>query len=326
MEAPTTESSPARTDEAPTALELIRRPLSPSRAKDYLQCPKLFWYKTIEGRRTLPTMATARGNLAHTALEHLFDHEPAERTAEVATAYIEPAWRVMTEPCVSKVGVDMASPEAAIRNSGALWLEDLEGDPVRAANLDRSAREHRNLAAAGSAEEQMLLSDATKAVQNYFTFANPQAVEAVGRELHVEAVVDDVALHGFIDRVDRHVSADGTERVAIIDYKTGKPPRPAYENDAFFAMEVYALVLTEQSGRRPDTLRLLYLSQTTRERGVLTRPVTERSLETTRVKIRRLHAEIVESATHDVWETRKQRLCDWCDFQSECPAWSHAPA
>ena len=323
MEASITRDAAATAEGAHSAMEKVLRPLSPSRAKDYLQCPKLFWYKTIEGRRTLPTVATARGNLAHTALEHLFDHEPADRTAEVATSYIEPAWQVMTEPRRPRASVDPDGPEAAIRDSGSLWAEDLEVDPVRAEGIDRSALEHRNLAAAGSPEEASLLREATQAVENYFTFATPQAVEPIGRELHVEAVVDDVALHGYIDRVDRHVAADGTERVAIIDYKTGKPPRPAYRSDAFFAMEIYALVMTEQRGQRPDTLRLLYLSQTTRDRGVLTQPVTERSLEATRVKVRRLHDAIVESATHDVWETKKQRLCDWCDFQAECPAWAH---
>jgi len=305
-----------------SALEKVRRPLSPSRAKDYLQCPKLFWYKTIEGRRTLPTLATTRGNLAHTALEHLFDHDPIDRTETVATSYVEPAWRVMTHPLVERASVEPGSPEARIRDAQRRWIDLVEPESSTVATLERSAAEYRALAPEGSADETELVATAATAVANYFAIATPAKVEPIGREMHVEATIDDVPLHGFIDRLDRHVAPDGTETISIIDYKTGKPPRERYVEDAFFAMWIYALVLTEQLGTRPDKLRLLYLSTTRREEAVIVRDVTDAKLKTTQTKVSRLYADILQSAEHDVWETKKQRLCDWCDFQAECPAWT----
>jgi putative RecB family exonuclease len=316
--------APPSLDSTPsaTAEEKVRRPLSPSRAKDYLQCPKLFWYKTIEGRRTLPTVATTRGNLAHTALEHLFDHEPSDRTSPVAISYVEPAWRVMTSPLVDRSSVDPDSPEARIRDAQHRWVDLVEPESETAATLERSAAEYRALAPAGSAAEAELVATASTAVANYFVIATPAKVEPIGREMHVEATIGEVPLHGFIDRLDRHVASDGTETLSIIDYKTGKPPRARYVEDAFFAMWIYALVLTEQLGTRPDKLRLLYLSTTKREEAVIVRDVTDAKLATTETKVRRLYADILQSAEHDVWETKKQRLCDWCDFQAECPAWA----
>lgn len=69
--------------------------LSPSRASDFLQCPKLFEYKTIQRLPEPTTVHQARGTAAHTALEQLFDLDPDERDAERLYDLFRAAWTEM---------------------------------------------------------------------------------------------------------------------------------------------------------------------------------------------------------------------------------------
>jgi hypothetical protein len=47
--------------------------------------------------------------------------------------------------------------------------------------------------------------------------------------------------------------------VRVVDYKTGKAPRPEYAAEALFQMKFYALVLWRLRGRMPRRLQLVYL-------------------------------------------------------------------
>ena len=77
--------------------ELLPERLSPSRAKDYLQCPKLFYYKTIRKLRDPATIHTARGSLAHETLDRVFDQPKGQRGPETAVNLIGPAWQEMRD-------------------------------------------------------------------------------------------------------------------------------------------------------------------------------------------------------------------------------------
>lgn len=82
-----------QTAETPTGLDALPKKLSPSRAKDFEQCPYKFKQKVILHRREPNTAATTRGTIAHEALENLFKNHPqGERTVEAALQYVEPAW------------------------------------------------------------------------------------------------------------------------------------------------------------------------------------------------------------------------------------------
>ncbi len=78
-----------------TAEKYVLERLSPSRASDFIQCPKLFEYKTIQRLPEPTTIYQARGTAAHTALEHLFDLQPDERTAERLYDLFREAWTQM---------------------------------------------------------------------------------------------------------------------------------------------------------------------------------------------------------------------------------------
>lgn len=59
--------------------------LSPSRASDYMTCPLLFRFRSIDRLPEEPTVAAVRGTLVHRALETLFDM-PADRRTIAAAA------------------------------------------------------------------------------------------------------------------------------------------------------------------------------------------------------------------------------------------------
>ena len=85
--------------------------LSPSRLSDYVQCPKLFYYKTILKLKTPNTVATTKGTLAHYAFEHIFDIERGLRTPETAVGYVRTHWEELARDpsyaSVIKLGEDV---------------------------------------------------------------------------------------------------------------------------------------------------------------------------------------------------------------------------
>ncbi|MGO1174532.1 MAG: RecB family exonuclease, partial [Actinomycetaceae bacterium] len=69
-----------------------RAALSPSRAKDFEQCPLMFRLRVVDRLPEPPSQAATRGTVVHSVLEKLFDHEAALRTEETALSLVEPAW------------------------------------------------------------------------------------------------------------------------------------------------------------------------------------------------------------------------------------------
>src|SRR6476620_698217 len=66
--------------------------LSPSRAGDFMTCPLLYRYRTIDKLPEESSPAAVRGTLVHKVLEDLFDLPAVERTPERALSMVEPAW------------------------------------------------------------------------------------------------------------------------------------------------------------------------------------------------------------------------------------------
>jgi len=126
--------------EGPTALPVVGS-LSPSRAGDFMSCPLLYRFRTIDRLPQTPTPAAIRGTVVHAALEALFDLPAAERTLERAAQLVPAAWEAVraAEPEVSSLFADEAELGAWLASARVL----LEGyfcleDPTR---LEPSARE-----------------------------------------------------------------------------------------------------------------------------------------------------------------------------------------
>ncbi|WP_366179811.1 PD-(D/E)XK nuclease family protein [Actinomyces timonensis] len=69
-----------------------RAALSPSRAKDFLQCPLLFRLRAVDGLTEPGSLATHKGTLVHAILERLYDLPARERTPEAALAMLPEQW------------------------------------------------------------------------------------------------------------------------------------------------------------------------------------------------------------------------------------------
>ena len=115
--------------------------LSPSRAGDFMTCPLLFRYRTIDRLPQAPSSAAVRGTLVHAVLERLFDLPAAERTPQAAATLLAPEWARLSEQEPEVTGLFTDEKELATWLTSAKGLLDsyftLE-DPRR---LDPAERE-----------------------------------------------------------------------------------------------------------------------------------------------------------------------------------------
>ncbi|CUR59982.1 RecB family exonuclease [metagenome] len=137
--------------------------LSPSRAGDFLTCPLLYRYRTIDRLPEPFSPDAVRGTVVHKVLEDLFDLPALDRTPERARDLLVPTWDALLE----------AEPELAEMFGG-------EGPEV-----------------------SHWLTTCRTVLDRYFTLEDPQRLEPTERELYVEALLDSkLLLRGFVDRID----------------------------------------------------------------------------------------------------------------------------
>jgi putative RecB family exonuclease len=161
--------------------------------------------------------------------------------------------------------------------------------------------------------QQEWMDRAASLIATYFTLEDPASFESTHRELHLEKnFTEQIYLHGYVDRLD----VAPTGEVRIIDYKTGKSPKPGWEEKALFQLRVYALLYWRNEGVLPRLLQLLYLG----DGKTLKSSPTEKELEATERFLRNIGDEILTAIDTDFFPTKKSRLCDWCSFKDICPA------
>lgn len=137
--------------------------LSPSRAGDFMTCPLLYRFRTIDKLPEPPSPEAVRGTLVHKVLEDLFDLPALRRTPEQAHALLEPTWETL-----------------------------VEAEPA----LDEMFTE-------GGRDVVEWLTSCRTALDQYFTLEDPRRLEPAERELYVEALLDSrLLLRGFVDRLD----------------------------------------------------------------------------------------------------------------------------
>lgn len=257
--------------------------LSPSRASDFLTCPLLFRFRSIDRLPQAPTPAQLRGTLVHRALELLFNAPAADRTVDETRRLLAEAW---------------AELAAADAQAATVLLAELGlGTDVDPADV----------AAA-------IVEPAAPLLDTYFSLEDPQRLEPHARELGVQVeLVDGFSIRGFIDRVDR---APGGQ-IRIVDYKTGRAPAPAFEAKAMFQMRFYALAWWRMTGEIPAMLQLLYLGNG----QVLRHEPDEAGLLGTERKVLAIRDAIAKAAESANFPPTPSRLCDWCDHRALCPAW-----
>jgi putative RecB family exonuclease len=161
--APETGDSPAELRSTPVDGVDVLGALSPSRASDFMTCPLLYRYRTIDRLPEEPSADALRGTLVHKVLEDLFDLPAPARTPEHAAELLVPTWDALLE----------ADPGLAELFTG-------EGPDVVA-----------------------WLASCRTVLDRYFTLEDPRRLEPAARELYVAALLaSKLLLRGFVDRLD----------------------------------------------------------------------------------------------------------------------------
>jgi putative RecB family exonuclease len=168
------------------------------------------------------------------------------------------------------------------------------------------------------AELASWLKSATAILDAYFTLEDPRRLEPAERECYVETTLEGgLRLRGYIDRLDVAPSGD----IRIVDYKTGRAPREAYEASALFQMKFYALVIWRLRGQVPKLLQLMYLA----EGEVLRYSPDESDLLATERKVAALWKAIERARDTGDWRPRPSKLCGWCNHKALCPEFGGTP-
>jgi len=284
------QGSPAEQLSTPVDGVEVLGALSPSRAGDFLTCPLLYRFRTVDKLPEPHSPDAVRGTLVHKVLEDLFDLPAVHRTPERARDMLLPAWDALVE----------AEPEL-----GTMFGEDTAdgGD-----GGDGGA----------GAEIASWLTSCRSVLDRYFTLEDPTRLEPAERELYVETLLDSrLLLRGFVDRID--VAPDGAIRV--VDYKTGRAPGELFEAKALFQMKFYALVIWRTRGVVPAMLQLVYLGS-----GEMLRYVPdEADLLATERKVEAIWSAISQAQASGDWRPSPSRLCSWCAHQAICPAFGGTP-
>ena len=196
--------------------------LSPSRAGDFMTCPLLYRFRTIDRIPEPPSPAMVRGTLIHAVLERLFDDPAPQRTLVHAVAMVPSQW--------GKLLADHPDLHDLFAGTGS------DGD--------------------GGVDEAEWLASCAAFLDNYFRMEDPQYLEPDSRELKVSHDLETgLTLRGIVDRID--IAPDG--RIRVVDYKTGRSPNIRFEDKAMFQMKFYALVIWRMHGVMPTVLQLMYL-------------------------------------------------------------------
>lgn len=169
-------------------------------------------------------------------------------------------------------------------------------------------------------DKETFFTSARSLLRAYFSLEFPEHLEPDETEKFVRTTLDNgLELRGFIDRVD--VAPGGEKR--LVDYKTGKQPKPQYGREAKFQMGFYALVEYRLTGELVHTLQLMYLGS----QSVVKSHPTMSDIERTEFEIDAIWKDIITAAETDKWRPKKSPLCNWCTFKPICPAWGNtAPA
>ncbi|WP_424214581.1 RecB family exonuclease [Streptomyces sp. BI20] len=271
--------------------------LSPSRASDFMRCPLLYRFRVIDRLPEKPSAAATRGTLVHAVLERLFDVPAVERTAPAAKALIPGQWDRLVSGRPELAGLLRAAADEAAAGAGAEPAAGPEPDPEALARW---------------------FGEAEALVDRWFALEDPTRLEPVEREFFVETELESgLRLRGIIDRVD----VAPTGEVRIVDYKTGKAPRPQYAHEALFQMTFYALVVWRLKGVLPRRLQLVYLGSG----EIITHDPVPADLERVERRLLALWEAIREATATGEWSPRRGPLCRWCDHQALCPEFGGTP-
>lgn len=163
-------------------------------------------------------------------------------------------------------------------------------------------------------DNHMLRWQVWKCVQNYFELEDPATVTLDGIECRLEAPIADVPVLGILDRW--HTAPDGS--AVISDYKTGKVASKRYDGEKRQQLMVYVELHETIYDSHVSTAELIYLKN--KGTRVAYDPTPE-SRAAMREAVASVWSDMTDGCATGLFEAKKTRLCDWCNYKGMCPAW-----
>ncbi len=165
--------------------------------------------------------------------------------------------------------------------------------------------------------DELLRIRSQELLDNYFRLEDPTTITPIGIELRLAAPLGDLELRGIIDRLE--LDADGG--LVVTDYKTGAAPRQQYEQGRLGGVHFYSFLCEELFGVRPSKVQLLYLADPV---AIVAEP-SDQASRGLRRKLTAIWSAIERSCEREDFRPRPSKLCDWCAFQTHCPAFGGDP-
>jgi putative RecB family exonuclease len=160
------------------------------------------------------------------------------------------------------------------------------------------------------------MNEAFSNIKNVFRLENPATTEFDGMEHEVVTEVEGVAMRGFIDRF-----MFGDNGIVISDYKTGKVPNPKFktQDDQFFQLLAYALMLKQAEDEDTSHVQLLYLTAAV----VHELEVTPKRLAVATSRIVETKEALDAACAAEDFHCNVTNLCNSCFYKTSghCPAW-----
>lgn len=161
-------------------------------------------------------------------------------------------------------------------------------------------------------------ADCRRLAVNYLEMEDPRAVSEIGLELRLEAPVGDLVLRGIIDRLE----LDDDGGLVVTDYKTGRAPSQNWERKSLSGLNFYAFLCEAVFGKRPASIRLMYLSS----KEVISATPTEQSSRFLTTRTTAVWKAIATACERDDFRPRQGPLCNYCAYQRWCPEFGGDPS
>ncbi|MBI4387364.1 MAG: PD-(D/E)XK nuclease family protein [Elusimicrobia bacterium] len=159
-----------------------------------------------------------------------------------------------------------------------------------------------------ASQEAEYFDEGRRILEQFHARHAPQFAPPFFAEYRFDLKVDGIPVTGFVDRIDRV----GSDRIAIIDYKTGK----SFGEDRVRAdaqLTMYQMACEELLGLRVESLTFYHLNSLT--------PLTAPPHSADQVAgLRRRIVSVADSIRKEAFEPRpEERKCTWCDYKPLCP-------
>lgn len=278
---------------------------SKSRVKKYKTCPRQFYHVYIEGRRAEETDAMRQGTRVHEVFEDYYADVVDFYETAVKNAEERGRTGMLTFPPEPRELVQFL-PDEVLR--WADWMEFMAN--FLAWECER-------------AEQAMSVSDGkAEAIKKWLP---------VGIEAEAWKDDEDPPWMGFADVIVNASTVEDVDTdsgVVIVDFKTGKTPKPQYRDEGIFLEgEYYGMIFKKDfdvsgvAGFYPKGGDFL-VSDLSKERRETVNEVVNKVNEATKGEVKKEDFPIEE-----------QPLCKWgegedeqCDFYDECPSNWGVPA